>query len=382
MPVIINGTTGITTPTYNGNVAAEYLVPVTSFKNRIINGAMTIDQRNAGASVNTTSASTPVYTVDRWYYFASQTSKFTVQQNGGAVTPPAGFNNYLGITSSSAYTVGSSELFSISQSIEGFNVGDLGWGTANAKTVTLSFWVRSSLTGTFGGAVTNSSQNRSYPFTYTINSANTWEYETITITGDTTGTWLTTNGVGMTIWFGVGVGSNFLGTDGAWVGATRYSATGATSVVGTSGATFYITGVQLEVGSSATSFDYRPYANELQLCYRYYFTSNNKIGGGGGSAAFAGWSGYTDDAYAYVCSGFTFPVDMRAAPTITVFSGSGNGYVDGFGRGQYGGGFAGATSDAIMTYCVNYVSARAGGGSNNFATGSIMRGGYIASAEL
>jgi hypothetical protein len=235
------------------------------FKNRIINGAMVIDQRNAGAS-GTASA----YTVDRWYYNASQASKGTWQQNAGAVTPPAGYKNYLGFTSSSAYSVLAGDYFGLYQSIEGFNVADLGWGAAGAATVTLSFWVRSSLTGTFGGVIANSGFSRSYPFTYSIPVANTWTSISVTVAGDTSGTWLTTNGIGITANFGLGVGTTYSGTAGAWAGANYSSATGATSVVGTSGATFYITGVQLEKGSTATSFDYRPYGTELALCQRYY----------------------------------------------------------------------------------------------------------------
>jgi len=269
MPITLDGSNGITTPMYNGSITANAVTPSVNMKNRIINGNMTIDQRNAGASVTPTVGG--VYLLDRWVFSLSQSSKYSVQQNAGSVTPPAGFSNYLGVTSLSAYTVGASELFLFSQPIEGFNVADLGWGTANAKTVTLSFWVRSSLTGTFGGTVSNSGDSRVYPFTYTISSANTWEYKTVTIAGDTTGTWLTTNGVGMNVRFGLGVGSSLSGTAGAWTGSTVYSATGATSVVGTNGATFYITGVQLEVGSTATSFDYRPYGTELALCQRYYY---------------------------------------------------------------------------------------------------------------
>jgi len=239
-------------------------------KNRIINGAMVIDQRNAGASV-TPSAGSLTYTLDRWSAQYSVGSKFSVQQNAGSVTPPVGFTNYLGVTSLATTSLGAGDYYNIAQSIEGFNVADLGWGTANAKTVTLSFWVRSSLTGTFGGVLSNSSQLRSYPFTYTISVANTWEYKTVTIAGDTTGTWLTTNGIGLTIWLGLGVGTTYSGTAGAWSGSVLLSATGATSVVGTSGATFYITGVQLEVGSSATGFEYRMYGQELANCQRYFY---------------------------------------------------------------------------------------------------------------
>jgi hypothetical protein len=254
------------------------------FKNRIINGAMVIDQRRAGASVTPTNAQ---YLVDRWQANLSQTGKYSVQQNAGSVTPPAGFTNYLGVTSLSAYSVLTGDYFNVNQPIEGFNIADLAWGTASAAAVTLSFWVRSSLTGTFGGALTNGS--RSYPFTYTISAANTWELETITIAGDTSGTWATTNGVGVQVTFNLGTGATYSGTAGAWAGANYASATGATSVVGTSGATFYVTGVQLEKGTTATSFDYRPYGTELQLCQRYLPAWNsaaaNEIFGSGLSIA-------------------------------------------------------------------------------------------------
>jgi hypothetical protein len=239
------------------------------FRNRIINGDMRIDQRNAGASV--TQNNTGPYTVDRWLAYGTQNSKFTVQQNAASVTPPVGFSNYLGCTSSSAYTVGASETFVIAQKIEGYNVADLAWGTANAASVTLSFWVRSSLTGTFGGSLQNSANTRSYPFSYTINSANTWEQKNIVIAGDTTGTWVVNTGNGLQVNFSLGTGTSASATSGVWAGAAYFSATGATSVVGTSGATFYITGVQLEAGSVATPFERRDYGRELIMCQRYFF---------------------------------------------------------------------------------------------------------------
>ena len=239
------------------------------FKNRIINGAMVISQRNGTSSVSATGGGQ--YFLDRWSVNISAGSKFTVAQSS---TAPTGFNSSSLITSSSAYSITSGDFFAYQQFIEGYNIADLGWGTASASTVTLSFWVRSSLTGTFGGTLANStntvSATRSYPFTYTISSANTWEQKTLTITGDTTGTWGTTNAGGIAVLFGLGVGSTYSGTAGAWAGVDYRSATGATSVVGTNGATFYITGVQLEKGSTATSFDYRPYTTELQLCQRYF----------------------------------------------------------------------------------------------------------------
>jgi hypothetical protein len=243
-------------------------------RNRFINGAMNIDQRNAGASVSNNTAGQ--YTLDRWFIYGTQSAKFTAQQNAGSVTPPTGFTNYFGITSSSSYSVTSSDLFEFVQFIEGYNAADLGWGAANARPVTLSFWVRSSLTGTFGAGLTNNDNSRNYPFTYTISSANTWEQKTITIPGDTTGTWLKTNGRGIVVVFDLGSGSDWETTANAWNGtSTKFMPTGATSVVGTNGATLYITGVQFEEGSVPTPFEYRQYTTELQLCQRYYW----KIGG-------------------------------------------------------------------------------------------------------
>jgi len=281
MTITLDGTTGITTPTTS--TTGEFVTSVTGFKNRIINGAMVIDQRNAGASVTPTSNG--YYSCDRWQVQLSQASKFSIQQNAGAVTPPAGFTKYLGITSLSAYSLGAGDFFNTRTQIEGFNTADLAWGTASASAVTLSFWVRSSLTGTFGGALGNGGGTRGYPFTYTISATNTWEQKTITVAGDTTGTWATDNSSGLIVYFGLGVGSTYSGTAGAWAGSQYMSATGATSVVGTNGATFYITGVQLEKGSTATSFDVRSYGTELALCQRYLpaitATSANEIFGSG-----------------------------------------------------------------------------------------------------
>ena len=283
---------------------------ITGFKNRVINGAMVLDQRNAGASV--TNALAGAYTLDRWRMFGEQTSKFSVQQNAASVTPPSGYSNYLGVTSLSAYSVGSAEIFNIAQRIEGFNTSDLAWGTAGAQTVTLSFWVRSSLTGTFGGAMRNSAGNRSYPFSYTISSANTWEQKSITIAGDTSGTWLKDSGIGILLNFSLGSGSTYSGTAGSWSGSDFFSATSAVSVVGTNGATWYITGVQLEKGSTATAFDYRPYTTELALCQRYY----NKVVGAASSLALFMRQNAVGSGNAIPLN-YPFKVTMRASPTWT-----------------------------------------------------------------
>jgi hypothetical protein len=293
------------------------LAPSSSvFRNRLINSDMRIDQRNAGASVTPTTQNQ--YTLDRWSSYLTQASKYSVQQNAASVTPPVGFTNYLGATSLSAYSVTSTDGFAIQQRIEGLNVADLAWGTANAATVTLSFWVRSSLTGTFGGSVYNSAANRFYPFSYTINSANTWEKETITIAGDTSGTWLTTNGVGVLLSFGLGAGSTLSQTAGAWTASAAITSTGATSVVGTNGATFYITGVQLEKGSTATSFDYRPYGTELMLCQRYL----PAIDGGGTTQYYVGQCASATQCYPVI----QFPVSVRTQPTGITLSAASSAY--------------------------------------------------------
>ena len=286
------------------------------FKNRIYNGQMVIDQRNAGASVTPASGT---YTLDRWFANIAQSSKFSVQQTpsatetGFAVRVAAGFTNYLATTSTSAYSVLTADYFSMYQIIEGNNISDLAWGTASAKTVTLSFYVRSSLTGTFGGALNNSGFTRSYPFSYSISVANTWEQKTITVAGDTSGTWLTTNGIGMVVSLSLGAGSTYSGTANAWAGSTLTQPTGATSVVGTNGATFYITGVQLEKGSTATSFDYRPYGTELALCQRYYWITTGTSGNGYPTYGAGGFLSTTN-----FCAFIPYPVQMRSSPTISI----------------------------------------------------------------
>lgn len=293
--------------TTGGTVAAAFNSNGLFFRNRIINGDMRIDQRNAGAAVTINSA-TNTYTLDRWNGFGQAADGvFTVTQSSVA---PAGFVNSALVTVTTADTsLGATQTYSLNQPIEGTNVADLGYGTAAAATVTLSFWVRSSVTGTFGGAVTNSAGNRAYPFTYAISSANTWEQKSVTISGDTTGTWLTTTGIGLYLRFSLGAGSSVSATAGAWTStASVVSATGATNLMATNGATFYITGVQLETGSVATPFERRPYGTELNLCYRYYLqtASINLIGSG---------------ATGCVCA-YSFPVPMRTSPSISLFRGT------------------------------------------------------------
>lgn len=294
---VANGGTGVTTSTGTGSTVLSTSPTLTTpvvdslnggqlagLRNRIINGAMLIDQRNAGSSV-TIPNGVGTYITDRFLGFASQASKFTMQQVANPATGSQ-FSKMLKVTSASAYSVLSTDRFFFQQHIEGFNVADLAWGTTNAATVTVSFFVYSSLTGTFGGSLKNYTGTRSYPFTFTVNSANTLEFKTITIAGDTTGTWATDSSGAIALTFGLGTGSTFSATAGAWAAGNYDSATGATSVVGTNGATFYITGVQLEKGSVATPFEQRPYGMELALCQRYYEILAQTMVGAASTGAF------------------------------------------------------------------------------------------------
>ncbi len=303
MSMTINGTSGLV---FNDASTQNTAATGFGFKNRIINGAMMIDQRNAGASVSI-NADSIIYTVDRFFCAGENADGvFSAQQD---TTAPAGFKNSLKLTVTTAdSSLGASQRYLFGQSIEGLNVADLGWGTASASPVTLSFWVRSSVTGTFSGSLANSAYNRCYPFSYTISVANTWEQKTVTIAGDTTGTWLTTNGVGIRAWFTIGAGSSNLGTAGAWGSTYYFGATGTTNLMATNGATFYITGVQLEKGSTATSFDYRPYGTEELLCKRYC-----EVLGASGAWLVATCTNTTD-----VHLNFNFMVQKRASPTVTI----------------------------------------------------------------
>jgi hypothetical protein len=290
------------------------------FKNRIINGAMVIDQRNAGASLTISTAGYQ-YPVDRFgVYGQTSDGVFTAQQS--SIVPNNNFTKSLKIqTTTIDSSIGATQLYMITHRIEGYNTADLGWGNSTASTVTLSFWVRSSLTGTFGGAIINENQNRGYPFSYTISAADTWQQVSIVVPGDTTGTWATTNGRGIEINWDLGSGSTYKGTAGSWSASPYWGVTGGTNVIGTLNATFYITGVQLEKGTQATAFDYRDFGRELALCQRYFCktfpfaTAPAQNTDSPGSIAFISYAANLYDAM------WRFPVEMRASPgTMTTYS--------------------------------------------------------------
>ena len=293
----ITNAAGGNTATINGMTPTAQSLQ--GFRNRIINGNMVIDQRNNGASV--TGGVGYTFPVDRFKFYSAAASKLSGQRSTVA---PSGFTNSILVTSLAATTPAAGDEYQLYHQIEGFNAADLGWGTASAQSVTLSFWVRSSLTGTFAGALNNNGGTRSYVFTYAIAAANTWEQKTITIAGDTSGTWGTGNGIGIQVLWDLGSGSNFEAAADSWLSAFDCRTSGSVRLIGTSGATFYITGVQLEAGSVATPFERRPYGTELALCLRYAYknTSGN----------------YTGFVYNGVPM-FTipFPVVMRAIPTAT-----------------------------------------------------------------
>ena len=293
----------------------------TSFgmKNRIINGDMRIDQRNAGASFTVNNAAP--YSLDRWWSVGDATGIFTVQQ---VTDVPAGFVNSLKVTvTTAATTVGSNSAYRafIAQSIEGYNVADLGFGAIGASNVTVSFWVKSSITGILPVSLENYDGTRGYPTSYTINQANTWEYKTITVPGDVTNpsTWNKTNSGGLRLMFALGQGSNRVGTANTWQtpagGAAAQTVAGAQNIINTLNATLQLTGVQVEKGSVATPFEFRDYVRELQMCQRYYYQQSSP-------------GGYFPFGFGYEVSttvthiGIQFPVTMRAGPTFNASAAS------------------------------------------------------------
>lgn len=322
MPITLDGSLGVTTPMYNGTITANAVTPSVNMKNRIINGAMMIAQRgttgNASAGGN--------FILDRFICYSSNTTPAVTQSSDA----PTGFANSLLWTQSSAATRNSGDYYEIGHKIEGYNIADLNLGTANAKTFTVSFWVKSSVTGTYSFAIRNSSATyAAYVSTYTISVANTWQQVTSTITGATSGTWNITNGSGLEIYIDLGSGSaSQTSTYNSWIYGNG-SALASASQVGfaqTAGATFYITGVQLEVGSTATSFDYRPYGTELVLCQRYFQVYGGNSDNEGISAGVL-----TDTTEAQNI--LAFKVDMRANPTGSSPSSAANSFVF---RGAWG----------------------------------------------
>lgn len=296
-----------------------------SNRNKIINGDMRIDQRNAGASVSATAG---VYPVDRFEIEHISGGGTATTQRSATVPTGQGFTNSLLVTVTGTDTsLASTDYYTIRQIIEGQNVADLQFGTNSASTVTISFWVRSSVTGTYCFSLTNGGNSRGYPVEYSISSANTWEKKTITIPGDITGTWGTDNGRGIQCRFCMGTGTSRQGTANTWNAGEIHGTSNQTNLFATNGATFYLTGVQLEPGTVATPFEHRSYGDELARCQRYYY----KLGPVGSSKTLANAS--ADSATAGWAIG-SFPVTMRTSPTALEQSGTASDYVIRTGGGS------------------------------------------------
>jgi hypothetical protein len=337
----IDGTVGSTS---NLQTSALNGGPLAGTRNRIINGDMRIDQRNAGASV-TVNNTFAFYAVDRFQVEGQATDGvFTAQRDTSA---PAGFTNSLKLTVTTAdASIGASQRYQLNHKLEGLNVSDLGFGSANAQSTVLSFWVRSSLTGTFGGAYRNNGANRSYLFSYAISAADTWEYKTIVIPGDTTGTWSTDTSLGLNVTWSLGSGTDFQGTADAWNGNNNNTVTGETQLVGTLNATWQITGVQLEPGTVATPFERRSFGQELALCQRYFQRGAYRLSGVCNSAG--------GDA------SIVFPTPFRASPTLTV--NTLGAFVDGFATINITVLALGSTQETSARIVVTAASSTAGRG--------------------
>jgi hypothetical protein len=351
-------------------------------RNRIINGAMVIDQRNAGASISVSSNTGNQFGADRFLVQGtSAEGVFTAQQLSS--TPPTGFKNYVRIqTTTASASPASGSLYAMSQIIEGFNIADLGFGAAGASTVTFSFWIRSSLTGTFSGSLKNgNAYNRSYPFTYAISAANTWEYKTVTVAGDTSGTWQTGNLGGLIVYWDLGCGSSLLSTANSWQGANYNGVTGSTRLISTLNATLDVTGVQLEKGSTATSFDYRPYGTELALCQRY-FEKSVSIDTAILTNTVATFYGNMQSSIANGIWYLTIPfkVTKRAAPTVTTYP-----YTTASNTGRFsnnvGTDYGASSAAAGGIYDSQFSVQNNSGGTLSVGSG-IVFGSWFASSEL
>jgi hypothetical protein len=292
--------------------------PLAGTRNRIINGDMRIDQRNAGASAN---PSTGSYTLDRWFGGGVHDGVLAFQR---VADGPTGFVNSLRVTVSTAdSSLGATQYARVGQQIEGFNVSDFAAGTASAATITFSFWVKSSLTGTFGGYISNVDETRIYVFQYTINAASTWEQKTVTLTLATNGTWATDNTTGLRAFFSLGAGSNYINTANTWLTSYAQQASGNVNVLNTLNATWQITGVQLEAGTVATPFERRSYGQELTLCQRYYYrVVSNVADNNYARLSIFGQCANSTTAFAEVL----FPVSMRTNPTSLQTTGTANNY--------------------------------------------------------
>jgi len=378
--------TGICTATsFSGS--GENLTRTTQYSHRniIINGEMSVSQRHG------TSETTPAHTEfgpDRMRFDLSQSSKFKVQQVTDA---PAGFSHSMKVTSLSAYSSGANDYFVLQNMIEGTDSARLNWGTSDAQTVTLSFYVKSSLTGVHACGIRNNAYNRANTQTYTINNANTWERKTVTFTGDTSGSWNVDTNAGLKLNFDLGSGSNFqAASTGTWLGTNDFITSNSVKVVGTNAATWYITGIQLELGDIATPFEHRSFAEELNRCKRYFQSSfpsdvapqnGYYATNGGASAGYAGATCFS--ANNARSPQIYYATEMRAQPTVTLYASSNSDTAGKWGIYSAGSGWTTPTSHQIDYFSnrgfgVRYSSASFGTVGESY----LYRGMWTADAEI
>jgi len=322
---------------------------------------MRIAQR--GTSAVTSSVSSQ-YPVDRWICLNNSSNTITFQQS---TVVPAGFINSIKATvTSGGSSYSASQYTFLYQKIEGFNTADLAYGSSSAKTVTVSFWVQSSVTGTYTSVLENSTGTQNYIAPFTINVANTWEYKTIQIPGSTSGTWLTDNGIGLSFYIVLGSGTSYENTPNVWTSG-KYSVSGSVDLGATNGATFYLTGVQLEVNTQQTPFEQRPIGVELQLCQRYYVDPVTYLGQAAG-IGYGGASAYWFIAY------WQTPVPMRINPNVSGFSTSTLQYTNTAGNGAAVTSVLTSGSITPMRFYVIY-------GVSGYTTGQVMNLSFSGAAN-
>jgi hypothetical protein len=269
----------------------------------VINGSMQVDQRNSGSSV---SAPHNTYTLDRLNTYQSGGGAYSVQQQTSVTPAGFGFAAKINVDTIDS-SIAAGDYYMLTYNFEGHDTAQLEFGTSNAKTVTLSFYVRSSLTGTFSGAINNDASNRAYTFEYTIDSADTWERKTITVAGDQSGTWPgAVNTRSIKIRWALAMGSTYTNTAGSWAAGDYYGTSNQVNLMATLNNTFYITGIQFEVGEQATPFEHRSFGDELARCQRYHQRRSGRI-----NTLLTSTSGANRHAQVY------FTQSMRAAPTVT-----------------------------------------------------------------
>ena len=335
---------------------------------------MQIAQRGTAA---VTGSSTAQYPVDRWIALSQTSNTITFQQS--TVAPP-GFSNSVRVTvtsGGSAYTA--SQYTFLYQKIEGFNTVDLAYGTSSAKLVTVSFWAQSSVTGNYSAVLENSAGTQNYVAPFTISAANTWEFKTIQIPGATSGTWLTDSNTGLTFYIVLGAGSNFDTTANTWVSG-KYSVSGHVDIGATNGATFTVTGVQVERNNQATPFEQLPVGVELALCQRYYEKSYN-LNTAPGTNTDQGMITQSGTAAARttgeIRSDVSFKVSKRAIPDVTVYDQNGN--ANKVARGDYGTSFN-QNQAVTVAYKGENNFCILSGGAGVFGSAHVLH--FVASAEL